>query len=210
MLILIIFEATSSLHLGARSFNLWKAKGFVHIRLAEFLLNLRLEDVEFILHIPIDISETLLRCVVKCVLSLLISKSWYHSIIELFDLGSRVFSTFILRWTLRSYFPDPHILLYLVLLLLLATGRDFFLIRRGLFGAIDYLWRGHLLRRIFDRWVMLIAICSRSSIVTIARHISLSLLWCTLLCHYLVGTLRWVDGLIYNDKLYNELAILSK
>ena len=71
---------------------------FVHGGLAELLFDLRLEDVEFVLHVPVNVREALLRCVVVCVLPFLISKGWDHTVIELLNLRGWIFATFICGW----------------------------------------------------------------------------------------------------------------
>ena len=73
---------------------------FVHGGLAELLFDLRLEDVELVLHVPVNVREALLRCVVVCVLPFLISKGRDHTIIELLNLRGRVFATFVGWWAL--------------------------------------------------------------------------------------------------------------
>ena len=130
------FETTSCLYFVTGYFNLWEVEVFIHGRLAVLLFDLRLEDVEFVLHIPIDICEALLCCIVECVLSLLISKGWYHAIIELFDFSGWVFGTLILRRTFRAHFSDSQVLLYLMLFRLLGASRNRHLILRLLFRAV--------------------------------------------------------------------------
>ena len=75
-----------------------KDKALVHLRFAEFLLDLRLEDVQLVLHVPIDVGEALLRSVVIGVLTLFISKSRHHTIIVFLDFSSRILATFIGGW----------------------------------------------------------------------------------------------------------------
>ena len=98
---------------------------------------MRLEDVELILHVPVHISEPLLGCVVIGVLALFISEGRDHTIVELFDLGGRVFAILSRGWTLGAYLAYPHVLQFLLgrctwLLLLLRR----LLLRAGLVGAV--------------------------------------------------------------------------
>ena len=100
---------------------------FVHGGLAELLFDLRLEDVKFVLHVPVNVREALLRCVVVCVLPFLISKGWDHTVIELLNLRGWIFSTFIGGWAFWAHFSHPHVLYLLLLCMMLLLG-----IRRGL------------------------------------------------------------------------------
>jgi len=93
------------MHLDSR-----KVEIFIHRRLPELLFDLSLENVEFVLHVPVDVGEPLLGRVVISVLPLFVGECRYHTIVELFDLGSRVFTAFICWGTFRSDFAHPHIL----------------------------------------------------------------------------------------------------
>ena len=75
-----------------------KDKALVHLRFAEFLLDLRLEDVQLILHVPINVGEALLRSVVVGVLTLFIGKSRHHTVVVFLDFGSWILATFIGGW----------------------------------------------------------------------------------------------------------------
>ena len=55
----------------------------VHVRLAKFLLNLCLENVELVLHVPVKVGEALLVRVVICVLSFLVSEGRDHTFVVL-------------------------------------------------------------------------------------------------------------------------------
>ena len=75
-----------------------KHEVFVHGRFAEFLLYLRLEDVQLVLHVPIDVREALLGCVVVRMLTLFVGEGGDHALVVLLDLGSRILATFIGGW----------------------------------------------------------------------------------------------------------------
>ena len=75
-----------------------KHKALVHLRFAEFLLDLRLEDVQLILHVPINVGEALLRSVVVGVLTLFVSESRHHTVVVLLNFGSWILATFIGGW----------------------------------------------------------------------------------------------------------------
>ena len=62
--------------------NIWKLISLVHLRFFEFLFNLRLEKVQFILHVPIDVVKALFWMVVEAVLSFFISECRYHLTIK--------------------------------------------------------------------------------------------------------------------------------
>ncbi len=77
-------------------FEARKFKVLVHLRFAEFLLNLRLKDVQLVLHVPVDVREALLGCIVVSMLSLFVGKRRNHAIVELFDFcGWVIFAAFI-------------------------------------------------------------------------------------------------------------------
>lgn len=106
-----------------------KIEVFVHCWLTELLFDLRLKDIQLVLHVPVNIGEALLRSVVVCVLSLLVSECRNHALVELFNLDSRVFTVLVCGRTFWAYLAHSHVLhllwgwvgnLRLLLLLLLV------------------------------------------------------------------------------------------
>jgi len=87
-----------------------KMEMFVHSGLAELLFDLGLEDIQFVLHVPVKIREALLRGVVVCKLPLLVCECGNHAFVELFDLGSRFLSVLVGGGTFRTDFAHSHVL----------------------------------------------------------------------------------------------------
>ena len=69
-----------------------------------------MEDVQLVLHVPVDVGEALLGGVVVGVLPLLVRKRWDHAVIELLDLGRRVLSVVGSGRAFRPNLPHPGIL----------------------------------------------------------------------------------------------------
>ena len=87
-----------------------KHEVFVHGRFAEFLLNLRLKDVQLVLHVPIYVREALLGCVVIRVLTLFVGEGGHHAIVVFLYFGRRVLSLFIVGRTLAPHFPHTGVI----------------------------------------------------------------------------------------------------
>lgn len=79
----------------------------VDIRLGELIFDLRLEHVELLLHVLVNVVETLLGRVVVGVLPLFVGKGWNHCLVVLFDLESKVVlrgqGLILFCWTFRAY-----------------------------------------------------------------------------------------------------------
>ena len=131
---------TELLALGTEGFIAWEFELFIHRGLTELLLDLGLEDVQLVLHVPIDVGEALLGRVVVRMLSLFVSERGYHPFVELFYLRGRVLAALIGWRAFRAHFPNAQVLQFLLrgrcpLLLLLGclfrAGADQMGFRRG-------------------------------------------------------------------------------
>ena len=97
---------SSFYHISYPSYGLRLHKGefvrFIHSRFLKLLLNLSLEEVQLILHVPVDVIETLFWMIVIAILALLVSEGWNHSAIEFLDFPSWILPSFCCWWTLWS------------------------------------------------------------------------------------------------------------
>ena len=112
---LLFFETASGLLLVSTLLGSREHKVFVHAWFAELLLNLCLENIQFVLHIPIDVGEALLRRVIIGMLAFLMSKHWNHSFIKLLNLSGRIFTIIDSGRTFGTHLSNSHVILELLL-----------------------------------------------------------------------------------------------
>ena len=117
--IVILVKTASGLHfISGSGLDAREAEVLVHGRLPILLLDLRLKDVKFVFHVPINVGKALFRCIIVSMLPFLVCEGWDHAIVELLDLRGWVLAALIRRRTLRSNFSDPHVLNLLLMLLM--------------------------------------------------------------------------------------------
>lgn len=85
----------------------WEGIRLVHLGLCEFLLDLRLEDIEFAFHVFVDVVEPLLQCVEISMLSFFVGESWHHVPVVLLYLQCKVVAAVRHIFMLRAFTPDP-------------------------------------------------------------------------------------------------------
>lgn len=70
----------------------------VYFRLGELLFNLGLENIKFVLHIPIYVVKTLFGCVVVCLMPFFVCKGRNHGAVKLLYFASKI----IFHWRVSS------------------------------------------------------------------------------------------------------------
>ena len=108
---LLFFKTTSGPLLVSTLLGSWKHKVFVHAWFAELLLDLCLENIQFVFHIPIDVGEALFRRVIIGMLALLICKHWNHIFIKLLNLSGRIFTIIDPGRTFGAHLSNSRIIL---------------------------------------------------------------------------------------------------